>query len=119
MNSNLVVDNTTGEVMITAPKPDPYVSFRAVRCASCGHGLSQWARFVCWLFAKPVPVHVDPAWCPGGRPLSEKVSPIESMIAGQSERTFRCAGIEEPHLHYRCMACHHQWIVATKTSVTR
>lgn len=106
---------TLEDVIIAAPKLEPFTPLQAQSCPCCGVScLPPVARVVMRWFGREPSIQLV-SWCRGGRPPVEDVtSPIEAMMRGQAESRPVCGDIAEPHLHLKCRFCDFVRLMRTK-----
>lgn len=106
---------TETEQMVRAAVLAPYIKVSRCACSSCGTHTNFWDRFLSGLksgFSRCVTMR----YCGGGKEPTESRGMIEAMMTGERDNVNPCAGIYEPHLHLKCMACGFEWLMKTKES---
>lgn len=105
------------DAVIPAPQVQSFSAWpQCPACALRGHGLKAlWDLAYYGARYRYVQIWV----CGGHKPPTEThehPNPLHAMGGPEKishEARFICAGLYEPHLHLKCDACNHSWLMAT------
>jgi hypothetical protein len=106
---------THDDVIIPAPRIEPFTQLRKIGCQQCGtKPPNLLARIYCIIVGNEPGIH-NVSYCAGGlAPVEDIRNPIEAMMRGRSESRPRCGGVVEQHLHLSCRCCGFTRLMRTK-----